>query len=338
MFLAFGLFILTCGATHFMEVRTLWRADFWAAAALKIVTGVASLATATALPPLIPQIGRLLQSAKLSEERLAQLEIERRERQLAQDESRSKDLFLATLSHELRTPLNAIGGWTQLLRSPNAPAQAVNKAVDAIQRNVQLQTRLVEDMLDVSAILTGRLSLKLAPVDFVALVRETVRSMKDDAERKGLTLEYQLADDAVTILDDRQRLAQVLTNLLVNAVKFPEHGRIDVSVETRGREALLTVREWGSRYRRSVPVEGLRSIHSGGSIDDAAGRTARPRPRNRAPRRRTAQGNGICQQSGGGEGSGIHRQSADCPPHLFWFGIDAFSCESLRLSLPRSRE
>lgn len=74
MFLAFGLFILTCGATHFMEVWTLWRADFWAAAALKIVTGVASLATAIALPPLVPQVGRLLQSAKLSEERLAELE------------------------------------------------------------------------------------------------------------------------------------------------------------------------------------------------------------------------------------------------------------------------
>jgi signal transduction histidine kinase len=245
MFLAFGLFILTCGGTHFMEVWTLWRADFWASAALKIVTAVASLGTAFALPPLVPKVTALIHAAQVSERRKTELDVAQRDRRQAEEENRAKDLFLATLSHELRTPLNAIGGWARLLQQPEAPEAAIRKGLEAIERNVALQTRLVEDMLDVSSILTGRLTLNAETLNLAAIVRDTVAMVRPNALAKGLTIDCELPDAAVMVAGDRMRLQQVLINLLANAVKFTEHGGIHLELRTEGASAVVAIRDTG---------------------------------------------------------------------------------------------
>ena len=244
MFLAFGLFILTCGATHFMDVWTLWFADFWASAALKIVTAVASVATALALPPVIPQVVRLLHAANVSEQRGAQLEAERKIREEAQAQSQARDLFLATLSHELRTPLNAMSGWTHVLQRAE-DAQTRQKAVEAIQRNVALQTRLVEDMLDVSAILTRQLALKVAHMDLAAVVREAAEPSRGAAAAKGLQFALHLPDAPVYIQGDEARLHQVVSNVLSNAIKFTERGGVTVTVTAHAGMAVIRVSDTG---------------------------------------------------------------------------------------------
>ena len=246
MFLAFGLFILTCGGTHFMDVWTLWFADFWASAALKIVTAVASVATAVALPPLVPQIARLLHSASISESRRQQLERERLEREHAEAQSRAKDLFLATLSHELRTPLNVIGGWAQIIEASAVADASLRRAAEAIQRNIALQKRLVEDMLDVSAILTGRLPLDLAAVDLVPVVRDSAEVMKGAAEARRLRIVPELPGAPVLVRADAARLQQVLNNLLSNAVKFSSDGGVvTVSLTCASGEAIVQVTDTG---------------------------------------------------------------------------------------------
>ena len=253
MFLAFGLFILTCGATHFMDVWTLWFADFWASAALKIVTAVASMATAVALPPLVPQVVRLLQSASVSEQRATQLARERKSREAAEAESRAKDLFLATLSHELRTPLNVIGGWTQMLEQRLAGDVAMGKILEAIQRNVLLQTRLVEDMLDVSSIVTGRLQLQRRPVDIVDVARQAADAANHAALGKGLRIESSLPAHPVAVDGDPARLQQIVSNLLSNAIKFTDSGgHISLRVERDGHTALVTVQDTGIGISREL--------------------------------------------------------------------------------------
>jgi signal transduction histidine kinase len=246
MFLAFGLFILTCGATHFMDVWTLWFADFWASAALKIVTAVASIATAVTLPPLIPHATRLLEAASLSEERRQQLAEARQQKIAMEAESRAKDMFLATLSHELRTPLNAVLGWVQVLQTTTSADSTTRKAIEAIHRNAGLQVRLVEDMLDLSSIVTGRLQLQRGPVDLVEVVRHAVEESKLTAESRSVPLSCKVPDEALLVEGDAARLEQVVANLLSNALKFVDPGgRVEVRLWRDDAWARLTVQDTG---------------------------------------------------------------------------------------------
>ena len=248
MFLAFGLFILTCGATHFMDVWTLWRADFWASAALKIVTAVASVATALALPPLIPQVTQLLHAAAESENRREQLQLARQELNVAEEQNQAKDMFLATLSHELRTPLNAMGGWVHLLQKSVGSDDPQHKpALDAIRRNLKRQERLVEDMLDVSAMLTGRLGLQRGEVDLTKVVRAAIDGVQiAAASPKQITLAAHLPAERVPVTGDEMRLEQVFTNLLSNAVKFSEEGApVSVRMEREGEHVVVAVEDAG---------------------------------------------------------------------------------------------
>lgn len=248
MFLAFGLFILTCGATHLMDVWTLWFADFWASAALKIVTAVASLATAVALPPLIPQAIRLLKAAEASERRREELLAARRQQEATEQESRAKDVFLATLSHELRTPLNAISGWAHVLRATGVMDhdERTRKAIDAIQRNAAHQARLVEDMLDLSSIASGRLPLAHSRLDFVEVVRHAVEAARPEAAARGLQFTCHVPERPLPMVGDAGRLQQVAGNLLSNALKFTDPpGTIEVRLSQDGPWALLTVRDSG---------------------------------------------------------------------------------------------
>jgi CheY-like chemotaxis protein len=157
-----------------------------------------------------------------------------------------KDEFLATLSHELRTPLNAILGWTRLLRGHSLPEASVDGAREKGERNAKMQARLVDDLLEVSRITTGKLRIDMRPVDLAALARAAVESIRPLAESRGVTVERELAAAALPTTGDPDRVQQVIWNLLSNAVKFtPAGGRVRMSLERRGEFDELVVEDNG---------------------------------------------------------------------------------------------
>ncbi len=156
-----------------------------------------------------------------------------------------KDQFLAVLSHELRSPLSAITGWADILANFSDAHPLLGKASAVIRRNAQLQGRMINDLLDMSAVAAGKLVLQTAPLDLSALASESVLGALHEAQGKGVALNC-LAPEPVWIAGDAQRLAQVLTNLIGNAIKFTDGGgRVEVQVEVTDGEALLRVRDTG---------------------------------------------------------------------------------------------
>jgi PAS domain S-box-containing protein len=164
----------------------------------------------------------------------------------AQEANRAKDEFLATLSHELRTPLNAILGWTQILRAKRLDELTTNRAFEAIERNAKAQAELIEDMLDVSRIITGRLRLELQPVELSTSVEAALDSVRPTADAKGVRLECDVVQDSGQISGDPRRLQQIVWNLLSNAVKFtPAGGFVRVKLEHMDSHVKLTVSDTG---------------------------------------------------------------------------------------------
>ncbi|HEX6837654.1 MAG TPA: response regulator, partial [Polyangia bacterium] len=155
--------------------------------------------------------------------------------------NRIKDEFLATLSHELRTPLNAIVGWTRLLRTGRLDERTSGRALETIDRNATLQAKLVEDLLDVSRIITGKLRLRIANVDPISVMEAAINSVRPAADAKAIRIDADLDSSAGLIAADGDRLQQVMWNLLSNAIKFtPAGGHVRV-VMRRGAPG-LTVR------------------------------------------------------------------------------------------------
>ena len=160
------------------------------------------------------------------------LAAEQRARQAAEDVNRAKDEFVATLSHELRTPLNAIVGWTRMLRVASLDAALTERAIAAIERNAQAQSRLVEDLLDISRIMSGKLDLDVAVLDLNGLLDAALDAVRPLADGKGIHLVADHAPPGVSVQGDSNRLGQVLWNLLTNAVKFTPAGG-EVRLEAR---------------------------------------------------------------------------------------------------------
>ncbi|HEX2222962.1 MAG TPA: response regulator [Thermoanaerobaculia bacterium] len=187
-------------------------------------------------------LDRAAMRRELEEERARRLEREREARLAAESASQMKDEFLATLSHELRTPLNAIVGWAALLRTGDLQGEKFLRAVESIERNARAQARLIEDLLDVSAIIFGKLSLEARPIDLLPVVEGAVDVVRATAEAKGVRLESRLKPGAGPLLGDPDRLQQVAWNLLSNAIKFtPRGGTVEVVLETFGEYVRLTV-------------------------------------------------------------------------------------------------
>ena len=371
---AFGAFIASCGATHLMDVVTLYKTTFWLAAAVKGVTALASVATAVALPPLVPRVLRLIDDARLSGARRVDLEqlartaaageakfrtllestpdaivtvandgrillvnseaealfgytragmigqpvemllpeslreaheahrrdfhanprrrpmgagldlvalrkdgstfptevslspfkrvqddgpavivvvrdiTERRKaedararllheqaaRAEAEAASRAKDELLAVVSHELRTPLNAITGWTSLLRSKALDTATTARALEVIDRNAQAQRQVVEDLLDVSSVMAGKIRLEKKDVDLRHVLEAALDSARPAAEAKGLSVEVALDSPLPRLSADPNRLQQIFWNLLSNAIKFTARGGAVRLAATRG--------------------------------------------------------------------------------------------------------
>ncbi len=164
----------------------------------------------------------------------------------AEDANRMKDQFLATLSHELRTPLNAILGWTQLLlMDPSDPEELVS-GLRTIERNAQSQTQLVEDLLDVSRIISGKLALNVRPMSFATVISAAVDAARPVADAKKVRLQVDPAPGHLPMTGDPARLQQVASNLLTNAVKFtPAGGTVTVQTRAVDGHVVLTVRDTG---------------------------------------------------------------------------------------------
>jgi signal transduction histidine kinase len=166
-------------------------------------------------------------------------------RQDAETASRSKDRFLAMVSHELRTPLNAVLGWTRLLSTGYLSEQRRRRALDAIERNAQAQQQLVEDLLDVSRIVAGRLRMERTPVRLVPVIEAAVETLRPLALDKDIELDVALRDDLV-VSGDAHRLQQIVSNLLSNAVKFtPRGGSVSVVLRRVRDDAELIVVDTG---------------------------------------------------------------------------------------------
>jgi signal transduction histidine kinase len=165
----------------------------------------------------------------------------------AEDANRLKDQFLATLSHELRTPLNAIVGWTTLLMQGNLAPDVATRAVTVIDRNARAQTKLIEDVLDVSRIVSGKLRLSARALDLTTVVRAAADSVSHAAAAKRIRVKLLLEAGTGLVSGDPDRLQQVVWNLLSNAIKFtPAGGTVTVRVEQRDSSVSLVVHDDGA--------------------------------------------------------------------------------------------
>lgn len=174
------------------------------------------------------------------------LESERAARSEAERASRMKDEFLATLSHELRTPLNAILGWSQILRSGGTTDEDLQQGLETIERNARAQTQIVEDLLDMSRIISGKIRLDVQPVDLVGVIRAAVETVAPAAMAKEIRLQPVLDPNPGSVSGDPNRLQQILWNLLFNAIKFtPKGGRVQVLLERVSSRLQISVIDSG---------------------------------------------------------------------------------------------
>ncbi|MEH1888754.1 MAG: PAS domain S-box protein [Nostoc sp.] len=173
-------------------------------------------------------------------------EAEKTARAQAETANRIKDEFLAVLSHELRTPLNPILGWAKLLRTRKFDEASTIRALETIERNAQLQTQLIGDLLDVSRILQGKVNLNLYTVDLKVPIAAALETVRLAAEAKSIEIQTVLSNNIGKVLGDGDRLQQVMWNLLSNAVKFtPTEGRVEVRLEQVGSDAQIQVIDTG---------------------------------------------------------------------------------------------
>jgi len=190
-------------------------------------------------------------------ERAELLERESYARQQAEEASRLKEEFLATVSHELRTPLNAVVGWSRLLHSGQLDEAGATHAVEVIERNAAAQRQIIEDLLDVSRIVSGKLRISTQPIDLLLTIHAAIDAVQPAAEAKQIKIATHIAAPDAIVRADSERMQQVFWNLLANAVKFtPARGTIDVYLDREGSLAEIRIEDSGP----GVPPEFLPRI------------------------------------------------------------------------------
>ncbi len=200
-------------------------------------------------PPTLRQVAVVFKDVserrRVEAERTRLFELESIARREAEEASRLRDEFLTTVSHELRTPLTSILGWVQMLRLGGLQPAKRDRALETIERNARAQAQLIEDLLDVSSIIAGKLRIEVAVVDLQSVVEAALETVRPAAEAKGIRLQSMPAPNC-PVMGDAQRLQQVVWNLLSNAVKFtPRGGRVQVLVERLDASIELTVADNG---------------------------------------------------------------------------------------------
>jgi PAS domain S-box-containing protein len=190
---------------------------------------------------------------RVEADRATLLAREQRARTEAETANRAKDEFLTVLSHELRTPLNAVYGWARMLRTQQLDEAASARALDAIDRNANAQVQLIDDLLDVSRVITGKMRLDVRPVDLAAVVDAALDAVRPAAAAKEIRLQSVLDPRAGPLTGDPNRLQQVVWNLLINAVKFtPRGGRIQVHLQRVDSHVEVVVSDTGQGIAPSV--------------------------------------------------------------------------------------
>jgi signal transduction histidine kinase len=279
VFVAFGLFIVTCGLTHFVEVWTLWNPVYWLSGGVKVVTAAASVATAVAMPFTVPRVLLTVRDARLSRERevaaaradaleaqAVELRRQRAEaealaeelaaanarllaavaaadaaRAEAEEANRAKSEFLTTMSHELRTPLNAIGGYTELIemgiRGPVTPAQ--REDLGRIRRAQGVLEGLINDVLNFARLERGQIEYHPREVPVRPLLDDLRALVAPMARARGVAY-AQEGGDGAALRADPERVQQILTNLLTNAIKFTDAGG-SVRVEAEARDGSVHI-------------------------------------------------------------------------------------------------
>jgi len=184
--------------------------------------------------------------AAVAIENVRLLQVEADARETAEAANRAKDEFLSVLSHELRTPLNSILGWVRMLRAGVLDKEKTEKAVEVIERNSLLQNNLIEDLLDVSRIISGKMRIEKETVDLVRVFEDAIEILRPVAAQKNILFETSAPESSLTIDGDAMRFQQIITNLVQNAVKFTgEDGKVNVSLSRRGDFARLVVKDNG---------------------------------------------------------------------------------------------
>ena len=247
MFLAFGLFIITCGFTHFMEVWTVWTPVYWLAGYIKVVCAAASAVTALALYRLLPKVFSLINSVRVSEERRTKLESANRE----------LESFADTVSHDLRAPLRTVRGMAAALQEDHGPQldESARAYMDRITHAAERMDRLIQDLLEYSRI--SRVDFELQAVGLLAVVESAKRSLASDLlSSQG---EILVQRDLPFVLANDMLLTQALVNLLSNALKFVATGvkpRIEVSTREVGGRVQLFIKDNGigipAEYRQKI--------------------------------------------------------------------------------------
>jgi len=180
------------------------------------------------------------------DERAASLVRERDARKHAEEADRLKDEFLATLSHELRTPLTSILGWASMIRTGEVEGSNATRAIETIERNARSQARLIDDLLDVSRIITGNLRLDMHPLNLAPIVEAALDALRPTADVKGIKLQTRFVPAQCLVKGDPNRLRQVIWNLLSNAIKFtPRNGSVSIDLTCVESTARLTVGDTG---------------------------------------------------------------------------------------------
>ena len=186
------------------------------------------------------------QQKRIEEANKTLLASEKDARTQAEIANRTKDEFLATVSHELRTPLNAILGWTRMLRTGAVEPKALTRVLETIERNARAQTQLVEDILDVSRIIAGKLRVNIQMTDLHTVARAAIEAVRPAAEAKGVRLASELQPGSAEFCGDPDRLQQVIWNLLSNAIKFtPKDGTVELRIERAKSDVQITVADTG---------------------------------------------------------------------------------------------
>jgi len=195
----------------------------------------------------VQELSKYIGELQRSEEERGQLLLRaERARTEAEAANRIKDEFLATLSHELRTPLTSLLGWSSVLREAKRDEKVLNQGLEAIDRNAKVQAQLIDDLLDVSRIVSGKLNLDVRPLDIVSVTRAAINVVQPAADAKGITMDFYAEPGLGAISADSARLHQIIWNLLSNAVKFTPHGgKISIRVEHDGPDARVSVKDTG---------------------------------------------------------------------------------------------
>ena len=262
LFLLFGLFIVACGTTHLLDILMFYNPLYRLSGVVKLITAAASWGTVIALKDVVPRALAMRSpedfEREISERKRAEAEVrelnaslesrvrertfeleqanaqkdellarEKAARLEAETANRTKDDFLATVSHELRTPLNAMLGWSNLLSTQNLDEETRAEAVETIERSARSQMQIIDDILDVSRFIMGKMHLDMQPVDMVGVVDAALLAARPATDAKHIEVQTFFAAENALVSGDPHRLQQVVWNIVTNAVKFtPKNGRI----------------------------------------------------------------------------------------------------------------